>query len=181
MTTRTPRLVELALALGLLLPGSLRAAETTKGLISTNTSMRFTKPAGSVTLTPGARSEPRRIILGDPYVTTGFIRKELPSNATGTPYVSTGALKMENPPKGSTSRATPSAKTTKPQTALVRKIEQACGRTVHDLEVTPESPTELRVRFTARNFSDADKVAKQILRIPEVVSYQVAFEVNVAP
>lgn len=177
MTMRTPRLVEFGLALGLLMPGSLRAAETTKAPSSANSTVRFTKPAGSVALTPGARAEPKRIILGDPYVTSGFIRKELPTNATGTPYVSTGALKLENAPK----RATPSTKTAKPQTALTRKIEQACGRTVREVEVTPESQTELRVRFTARNFNDAEKVSKQILRIPEVVPYQVAFEVHIAP
>ena len=44
----------------------------------------FSKPAGSVAVTPGAR--PGRVSLGNPYVTTGFIRKELPTAATGTPW-----------------------------------------------------------------------------------------------
>lgn len=141
----------------------------------------FSKPAGSVAVTPGARPGPQRVILGDPYVTTGFIRKELPTKATGTPYVSAGVLKMETDPRGDAIPAAGEKPAFKPHASMQRRIQQVCGAAARNVEVVSDAPQSLRVRFQVRSLGDAEKVSREVLNLPELLPYQVAFEVQVGP
>jgi hypothetical protein len=122
---------------------------------------------------------PRPIVLGEPYVSSGFITRELPTAATGDPYVSTGYLKVEtdrrNKPVSVIAQTMPTT------VGLEKRIEQACGRAAKDVDVVPGSPSLLRVSYTVRTVADAEKVSKQILKIPELSPYQVHFNAHVAP
>lgn len=163
--------------------GGVAVAQTGLTVRPRPTTVVFSKPAGSLSVTPGARP-PQRLVLGDPYVTNGFIRKELPTAATGTPYVSGGVLKVETDARGAAILAAPAkppAKTpVKTDSRMRRRIQHACGSSAKNVEVFSESPTSLRVRFQVRDLDYAEIVSRQVLQLPELLPYQVAFEVHVA-
>lgn len=180
--TLRPRVLGLALLAGTLgVTGTARATDNGPAADHGLTTVVFSKPAGTLSLTPGARTRPARPILGEPYVTSGFIRKELPTAATGIPYVSEGVLKVETDARGTPVAPPAPPKPAKSESPLQKRIVQACGRTAKNVEVVNDGPTGLRVRFQVRSLADAEKVTKQILKISDIVKYQVAFEVRVAP
>lgn len=154
------------------------AADTARGQpAASRSTLVFNKPAGSTALSSSS-PEPRQPILGKPYVTSGFIKKELPTTATGQPYVTEGYVRIETDARGKSVIPQGTPAQPKPQAALVKRIQDACGKSAREVEVTPESPTSLRVRFTVRNFADAERVSKQILKLPDLLPYQVSFEVQ---
>jgi hypothetical protein len=165
------------------LPVSAHSEKTGNSREPAAATVVFTKPANTLSINPGVKPAARLPLLGDPYVTSGFIKKELPTTATGAPYVSSGYMKVEMDAKG---KATPvpapkAPPLTKPQANLVKRIEQTCGRMARNVEVQSESATVLQVSFTVAELGEAERVSRQVMQIPELLPYQVTFAVHVAP
>jgi hypothetical protein len=71
--------------------------------------------------------------------------------------------------------------TTRLMAGLKRRIEAACGKAAHDVEVIPESSAALQVCFSIRDRNDSDRLCAKIREMPELEPYQVSFQVQVDP
>src|SRR5262249_5529746 len=151
------------------------AADTPRRADST---LVFNKPPRATSLAPRAPPS-SRIILRGPYLTPRLPRPQLPPAPTRTPPRPEGVIRGETEPRGRTPPPPPKAAAKAPP-ALKKRIEQACGRTARELAIAEDAPQSLSIRFAVRSQADAQKVTQQILQIPELVPYQVSFEVRVA-
>src|SRR5262249_48312578 len=61
---------------------------------------------------------------------------------------------------------------------LHKHIVAACGYMGHDVQVTAESATELKVHVKVRNENEARYLAKRILELPQLRQYRVTMKVD---
>jgi hypothetical protein len=59
-------------------------------------------------------------------------------------------------------------------------IERACAGRGRDIELLPEGPTTLLVRLKVRQVADAQYLANLISRLPELSTFKVLYEMQVA-
>lgn len=66
-------------------------------------------------------------------------------------------------------------------TQIQRRIGAACGPAARDLVVIRRAGDALEVHFKARNQAEADQLSAKIVVLPELLKYQLSFQVRVDP
>jgi hypothetical protein len=89
----------------------------------------------------------------------------------GTPYVSSGTMIVSH----HAAQPAPAV----PTEALKRRVEAACGKAAHDIQVVARADNQVQVRFKTASAAEGDRLIPKLATLPELAPYQVSFEVHV--
>lgn len=123
-----------------------------------------------MTSTPTKTAQPSNVSVVTPMPTQSAPQSSNVSVVTSTPMKATSQ--------------TPTAPVTRvvysPEVARLRgRIEAVCGKLAKDMEVKPDSPTSLQVRFKVRTAEDGERLGMKIMQMPELAPYKVSLDVQV--